>query len=376
VGKNLQLIDYNLKQPSMRQYNFTIERQLPAHIGLSLAYAGSRGYHIVRNTEGNPEVPGGVPSNGVCVPRSTPVVNYNAPYCWLPGDPRTNPNWTTISYRTANSNSWYNSMQFALNRRFGNGLQFQSSYTWSKSIDQIENQLGSDQVAGEASGQTDPTHPYVDQALSGFNTTHNWRFNAIYHAPSIRSGGFAGALLNGWWFSGIESLQTGFPFTPCLQTNQSLSGNGGGSACLDRPNLNPGRTDANITSGTTAGCPGVAAGQQLGTPNLYFDPCAFSLQPAGFLGTAGRNILTGPAFANLDFSIVKDTHLPHLGEQGVLQFRAEIFNILNRANFGFSPINNADRVVFAGAIANPAAGVLIQTANPSRQIQLALKLIF
>ncbi len=376
VGKNLQLIDYNLKQPSMRQYNVTVERQLPGHIGATLAYAGSRGYHIVRNTEGNPEVPGGVPLNGVCVPRSTPVVNYNAPYCWLPGDPRTNPNWTTISYRTANSNSWYNSMQFALNRRFGNGLQFQSSYTWSKSIDQIENQLGSDQVAGEAAGQTDPTHPYVDQGLSGFNTTQNWRFNAMYHAPSIRSGGFAGALLNGWWFSGIESLQSGFPFTPCLQTNQSLSGNGGGSACLDRPNLNPGRTDSNITSGTTAGCPGVAAGQQLGTPNLYFDPCAFSLQPLGFLGTAGRNILTGPGFANLDFSIVKDTHLPHMGEQGALQFRAEIFNIFNRANFGFSPINNADRVVFAGAVANPAAGVLIQTANPSRQIQLALKLIF
>jgi hypothetical protein len=376
VGKNLQLIDYNLKQPSMRQYNLTVERQLPWHIGMSLAYAGSRGYHIVRNTEGNPEVPGGVPSNGVCVPRSTPVVNYDAPYCWLPGDPRTNPNWTTISFRTANSNSWYNSMQFALNRRFGNALQFQSSYTWSKSIDQIENQLGSDQTAGEAAGQTDVTHPNIDQAVSGFNATHNWRFNAVYHAPTIRSGGFRGALVNGWWFSAIESLQTGFPFTPCLSSNRSLSGNGGGSSCLDRPNLNPGRTSSNITSGTTAGCPGVAAGQQLGTPNLYFDPCAFSLQPSGFLGTAGRNILTGPAFANLDFSMVKDTHLPHMGEQGVLQFRAEIFNILNRANFGFSPLTTADRIVFAGTSINSGAGQLLTTANPSRQIQFALKLIF
>lgn len=101
---------------------------------------------------------------------------------------------------------------------------------------------------------------------------------------------------------------------------------------------------------------GVAAGQKLGTPNLWFDPCAFSLQPAGFLGNAGRNILTGPAFANLDFSAVKDTQIPHLGEQGLLQFRAEIFNIFNHANFAFTPLINADRVVFAGTAVNPAAG--------------------
>jgi hypothetical protein len=179
-----------------------------------------------------------------------------------------------------------------------------------------------------------------------------------------------------WNDHSIRAECRGFPFTPCLQTNRSLSGNGGGSACLDRPNLNPGRTNANITSGTTLGCPGVTPGQRLGTPNLYFDPCAFSLQPTGFLGNAGRNILSGPSFANLDFSIVKDTHISHLGEQGLLQFRAEIFNIFNHPNFGFSPINNADRVVFAGTSANPAAGVLIQTASPSRQIQFALKLMF
>jgi Carboxypeptidase regulatory-like domain/TonB dependent receptor-like, beta-barrel len=377
VGKNLQLIDYNLKQPSMQQYNLTIERQLPGQMVLSLAYAGSRGYHIVHGTEGNPEVPQGVPSNGVCVPLPAgQSVNLNAPTCFLGNDPRTNPNWSTIAFRTANTSSWYNSAQVGVLKRLSRGLEFQGSYTLSKSIDQIENQLGSDQGSGEAALQTDPTHPYVDQGLSSFNATHNFRFNAIYHLPTTTAKGFVGALANGWWVSGIESLQSGFPFTPCLQNNQSLSGVGGGSSCVDRPNLNAGRTNSNITSGTTAGCPGVAAGQKLGTANLFFDPCAFSLQPMGFLGNAGRNILSGPGLANLDFSAVKDTRIPFLGEAGSLQFRAEIFNIFNHTNLGFSPIDNADRVVFSGSKINPAAGVMIGTATPSRQIQFALKLIF
>ena len=377
VGKNLQLIDYNLKQPSMDQFNLTVERQLPGQMVLSLAYVGSRGYHILHDSEGNPVVPTGVPLNGVCVPHPAgQSVNLNAPTCFLPGDPRTNPNWTTIAFRTDNSQSWYNSLQAGVVKRLSKGLEFQASYTFSKSIDQMENQLGSDQGSGESALPTDPTHPYVDQALSSFNATNNFRFNAIYHLPNTTAKGAVGALANGWWISGIESLSSGFPFTPCLQNNQSLSGVGGGASCLDRPNLNPGRTDSNISFGTTAGCPGVAAGQALGTASLWFDPCAFSLQPMGFLGNAGRNILTGPGFANLDFSAVKDTHIPKLGEQGLLEFRAEIFNILNHANFAFSPISNADRVVFSGTAVNGAAGQMVATANPSRQIQFALKLIF
>src|ERR1019366_7836223 len=128
---------------------------------------------------------------------------------------------------------------------------------------------------------------------------------------------------SGWQASGILSLQSGYPFTPALQTNRSRSGvNVGGGVNgvgIDRPDLVAGRNGANIVSGTTAGCLGVAPGQKLGTPNLYFDPCAFTIPAAGFLGTAGRNILRGPGLANLDFSLMKDTAIKHLGESGKLE---------------------------------------------------------
>jgi hypothetical protein len=115
----------------------------------------------------------------------------------------------------------------------------------------------------------------------------------------------------------------------------------------------------------------------LGTPSLWFDPCAFTLPPVGFLGNTGRNILRLPGFATVDFSVMKDARLRYLGEAGRLEFRAEAFNLLNRANFGV-----ANRTVFSG---NPAdatepyqanAGVINSTLGAARQIQFALKVIF
>jgi hypothetical protein len=143
----------------------------------------------------------------------------------------------------------------------------------------------------------------------------------------------------------------------------------------DRPDLVVGRNRSNISSGTSAGCPGVAAGTRLGTPTRFYDPCAFTVSAAGFLGTAGRNIITGPGLTTLDYSLVKDTALKFLGESGQLQFRAEFFNILNHANF-----QQPSNIVFAAAQSvEPAlasAGTIVSTRTTARQIQLALKLIF
>ena len=175
-------------------------------------------------------------------------------------------------------------------------------------------------------------------------------------------------MLSGWRASGILSVQSGYPFTPSLRTNRSRSGvnvgqPGAGSANFDRPNLVPGRTKGNII---------------LGGPDRYFDPSAFTLQDAGFLGTSGRNYLTGPGYTNLDFSLGKNIPINKLGDSGALEFRGEFFNILNHPNFA---MNDTFRQVFAGSANGeaplPTAGVITTTGSArSRQIQFALKLLF
>ncbi len=105
-----------------------------------------------------------------------------------------------------------------------------------------------------------------------------------------------------------------------------------------------------------------------GNPNQWFNPAAFVLPIAGTYGDLGRGTLTGPGLADVDFSLFKNTALT---EKTNLQFRAEFFNILNRANYG--PPNTT---VFSGAAVSPSAGLITTTATTPRQIQLGLKLIF
>ena len=317
AGKALRTVDYHIQQPHMLQYNLTVERQLPWKTALTLAYGGSRGINIVQTTEGNPTVPRGIPVNNVCVASATPPP-LNGPHCWLGNELRTNPNWANVEFKEAGGNSWYHSLQFGLTKQLSSGLQFQSSYTWSKTLDETQSQLAAENNASN-SFVSDPSNLKLDKGPASFDVTHNWRFNAIYRLPESQSFGAVGKkLLSGWWTSGILSLQTGYPFSAVVGSNRSQSKVNGGPGGIDRPNINPGRNNDNII---------------LGGPDLYFDPTAFSLQPLGFLGNAGRNILRGPGFATLDFSLVKDTALGFLGENGKLEFRAEFFNILNRANF-------------------------------------------
>ena len=223
---------------------------------------------------------------------------------------------------------------------------------------------------------TNPFHAPVDKGPADFYVRHSWTFNTLYQLPAF-GGGAVGKVLGGWRLSTILSLRSGLPFTPYLSGNQSRSNvSGGGNP--DRPNLVAGRKPGDITQGTTAGCPGVQAGRRLGGPDLYFDPCAFSIQPAGFLGTESRNLLLGPASKNWDFSLTKEIPLAVLREGTRLEFRAEIFNLLNRANFNI-PVEG--RTVFTAdgnsvsTTALATAGQILRTVADSRQVQFALKLV-
>ena len=373
IGNSLNLLDYNIKQPYIVMDNLTIEHQFPGGIGLSVGYAGSRGIHIFNRIDANE-----------CVPTST----VNGLNNWANAGNKLCPNgrlypfWNTLTLATTSSSSWYNSLQVVGTKQLSHGLQFQASYTYSKNLDEGSGQ----QSADNSTASTDPANPRLDRAPAGFDLTHNFRFNAIYRLPKFSSGRFVGTIVNGWWMSGILSWQTGYPFDPTESTNRTLSSS---TTSGSRPNVDPTRSASSITSGTSVGCGTaallttstqiVAAGTPLRTTSMWFDPCAFTLQPLGFIGSTQRSFLRAPGLSNLDFSAVKDTPLKFLGESGLLEFRAEMFNIFNHPSLGI-PSGG----VFAGSTtATPAvedvlstAGQITATSTKSRQIQFALRVQF
>jgi hypothetical protein len=203
-----------------------------------------------------------------------------------------------------------------------------------------------------------PLNPKLDWGPSTYDVRNLAVINGTYELPIGHgkawlgdASGWAEKVAGGWAVSAILTLQDGFPFTPQLGYNPS---NNGDSRDPVRPSYNPAFTGPII----------------LGSPNEYFNPNAFLPPVPGTYGNVGRDTLTGPGLADLDFSILKNTHLT---ERVNLQFRAELFNILNRANFG-SP----NAVVFSSASPTPAstAGVITSTSTTSRQIQFGLKLQF
>ena len=334
---NLRMLDYHIKQPMGWTYNVNVQRELAANWGVTVGYAGSRGYHLVNSIEGNPVVP---------------VVQGDGALFFPAGAPRRNPNWGSIDYRTSSGHSAYNSFQTGLMKRFSAGHQVQLSYTLSKTMDNGDAQLGMDIV----NGSTYPQNPYdldAEWAVAAFDARHVFAANATWELPVFRNN----TVLSGWQLNGVMTLHTGYPFSPSIQTvNWSRAGSlGGGSE--DRPNVKPGTDPRKIITGD---------------PNHWFDTSVFELQPQGTFGNTPRNYLRGPGFANVDASLVKNQSLKGVTK---LQFRLEVFNVLNRANFA-----TPTRPVFAGATQNEAplatAGQVLRTANSSRQVQLGIKLLF
>ena len=239
--------------------------------------------------------------------------------------------------------SWYNSLQVYLTHNFGKNLQFQASYTYSKSIDYGSVSYGLESGASGQQAQSDPYNLARDKGVSDFDVRHNLVANSTYTLP------FRGnALVEGWRFGGILTARSGSPFS--IQ-------DGFDDANLNDPAGGPGERPDVVPGVST-----VPAGGR-NVHGLWFNPAAFTLQPFGTLGDLGRNTLVGPKFVNLDFSLSKVTRIR---ENMNIEFRAEAFNILNHPNFGTPvPILTA-----------PTFGEILGTVGTARQLQLALKFNF
>jgi hypothetical protein len=404
-----QFLDYHSKSPYMIQFNMSIQQQLPWDMALGVAYVGDRGRHLFTVKDSNPVLP---TSTGPCGDPASLCVNGVVQF-WDSGSPKhvnVNPNMPSTIEVTTAADSSYNGLQVVLNKRIGHGLEFQSSYTYSKVIDDTQGQANvADCFTSFGLQGVDARHQFIDKGPACFDSTHNWEFSMLYHFPNLRSdNGLLSKAANGWWIGSVASKQSGYPVSPLVFSNRSNSGVLQGQS--DRVDLNTPALIAKYFNPSVCtsmpGQPPAGANPCLYTPipfnkntvasgNLsqYFNPAMFSMAPefaspegggnfVGQLGTAGRDILRGPGSSNWDFSLVKDTKARFLGEAGSVQFRAEFFNVLNHPTFKGSflfPIffsgHPSDLGPFSEA-PRPTNSQITQTDGNPRQIQFALKVIF
>ncbi len=353
----------DLQTPALVSWSLRMEQELTANTTLTLGYVGSHGYHELIGIDANEPFPVVCPASPCPAryPSNFPAALANTPVpagsYYVPSATRANPaianTWTYFS----EGDSSYNALQVDVNHRFEGGFSLRGAYTWSKTIDDGDS-LNATTSGGEPALASNPFDLRADRGLANFDVRNVGVISAVYPLPFGHgkrffgsASGFSNALASGWIVNSIVTIQSGFPFTPQLSYNPS---NNGDTRNPVRPFVNPSFTGPVI----------------LGNVNEWFNPAAFLAPPngSGFYGNLGRDTLIGPSLATWDFSLLKDTPVR---ERLNLQFRAELFNLLNRANF-----NTPNAVVFTPTGVSPTAGLITSTSTTSRQVQFGLKLVW
>ena len=366
-------IDSTQKRNYVTQWNLNIQYQLTPNLAAMVAYVGSRGVHQ----------PFRVDEANLAIPTKTP-----AGYLWPPNDSLINPAFGSIRGMFYQGRSYFNALELQLAKRMSHGFQVQGTYTWGKSMD-----TSSATLAGDAFGNSISSLDWFDmkltRGLSDFNVGRTLVVNGTWDVPTAKSfSGPARWITDGWELGLILTVSDGVPFTPTWGIGgdpaNTLSGDDfafpnrlGGSGCGSL--TNPGNP-ANYIKTQCFAIPTAPDSSTFWQTNCLSPlPQCFNLR-----GNAGRNILIGPGITNLDFSVFKNNHIKRISENFNVQFRVEMFNILNHANFAPPGPGDANTDIFdaSGASLAPTvvqggtAGVLLRTTIPERQIQFAIKFIF
>ena len=339
----------DLKTPAVESWSLKIERQLSSNTSLAVSYIGSYADHELLSVDAN------VPTPTICPASPCPAGYPAGAYYYPTGSPlANNAVWNTTHWFSEGISS-YHGLEADVNRRLGHGLQFRGVYTFSKTLDDGDN-MNTSVATNSPAFVANPLQPKADYGRASFDVRHSAVINATYDLPFGRGNSSHGRpwverLIGNWQVSGIETVQSGLPFTPQLSYNPS---NDGDTRNPVRPSLNSNFKGQVIQGG----------------PSQYFNPAAFIQPLPGTYGNAGRNILQGPGLAETDLSLTKKFSF---SERLGLQFRTEFFNVFNHTNF-----NTPNPVVFASATGGPSptAAVITATSTTSRQIQFGLKLLW
>src|SRR5436309_6763641 len=360
-------IDPVLRTPTLQQWSLTVEHQLAQDLVAEAEYVGSQSYHVSTTMDVNTiqpltcDNPAGCQAGGVLAANQRSVVPQGTLY--VPVGSRPNPLLGTSQgwYYLGTSN--YHAMNLSLLKRASRGLTFKTSYTWGKVLDLNSASLvnGAD---NEAPTVLNRFNRRLDKGPASFSLLHQFSTNFSYQLPFGNGKAFGGGatgwvdkLIGGWQWNSIFVANSGFPITPQVGSNRSGTGDTG--RLPDRPSLNP-----NFKGDPILGI------NEFKKTGQYYDPNAFVLPLPGTFGNLGRGQLRGPGYLNVDTSFFKRILLK---ERLNLQFRTEVFNLLNHANF-----DTPNLIVFSGTGISPTAGVITNTATNGngRQIQFALRLEF
>lgn len=306
---NVAGFELHAKTPSQQSWNFTIEREIGLQSAVEIGYVGSKGSHLGRSYDLNQ-------------PIRTPAATLY-PY----------PAFGTMSYFGFNANSIYNAGSVTFRRRLAQGFFYRASYTYAKSIDDASQLSGN--ADGDIPAPQNVRNLHQDRGRSAWDVGHAFTMAFSYAVSQHHT-----LLLRGWQIAGTGRASTGQPFTPQIS---------GANLALGEAN----RPDR-ITQGTLADP----------TPEMWFDVGAFPPVPDGTyrFGDSGRNVLDGPGLISINTSLMRNFAIQ---ERARLQFRWEVFNVFNHANYGLPNVN-----------VNAPNGGTISTAGDGRLMQFALRFSF
>ncbi|HET9192990.1 MAG TPA: TonB-dependent receptor [Vicinamibacterales bacterium] len=339
-------MDVNNKPPYFHHWNAGVQRALFDRYVVEARYVGAAGRRLPRNVEANPAVygPGATAQNA-----DRRRIYANCPADGSPCD------FSTVAMITNIARASYQALQTSVSRRYSTGVGFNVSYWYSRTSDHLSAMNLSGAAAKPLAGENDlAQNPFDLEAEWGpslFDARHRFVASGSWILPTPSAAApLVRALLGGWQFNAIGTVTSGTPFTVSDSANVALQANS--------PPI----------SGFAASRPNVIGDPNSGphTVDAWMSRSAFerlNIQTqAGQFGNAGRNIVRGPGYGNLDVSLVRDIALPH-GTR--LQLRAEVFNVTNHVNFGL-PVADLNSPNFGR----------IFSAGPPRLLQFGAKLIF
>jgi hypothetical protein len=418
------------KRNYIMQWNLNVQRQVSPSTSVTLAYAGSRGIHNPFQTDELntvfpfrssagwlfPVVPSTADPTHV-IPTGTPVACSASVTDPVTGKPVSlvppgscgtavanptgivpgqliNPNVALIQSTIFQAQSWYEALQARVDKRLSHNLQVGGSFTWGKSLDTSSSSFAGDNYSNNITPTIEWWDIHLSKGPSDFNVTRNVVINGLWTVPTPAS--FTGPLsfvAKGWELGAVFEASDGTP----LWTLGGIEGDPMGQLNGEPMSIPDYVSGCKLTN-TSSGRSGAL---QYINPNCYINavaPSGFDLSQCdqGFilryaannpgaslpantcinlLGNLGRNTVIGPGLLNLDFSVVKDNYIKRITESFNVQFRAEFFNVLNRANFAPPKAGNLEALSATGTTP-PGFGILTTTQVPNREIQFALKLIW